>query len=353
MELGKNKKKYIINAAIIIIVASLTFFYLFRSKVITAESLSAIKWYFYLICIAAFVAIISILAVAERFIYGTFTDELNYKRSLFTVIFGNFGSGITPFRSGHFPLKAYYQYKDGVVVGTTVTGFLKCQIIYSAVSLALYAAVTVALAVTGLSVVISGTDVKLWIVAAVGFGFHAAVFIGVIILAFSERLQRGALKLVCKIAKKFKKEFDGEGFYSAQSEKLARFKEQIRIVGKSFYKYLLPAALYAVYTVASGCLPYLAYLLLSGKGFAFSDLFFFYVLSLTSVYITNVIPLPGGTGTAEMLFILVFSSVISDPLLGETLVLWRISTYYLPITVEFLLFLPVSLKKRRVQPQIQ
>lgn len=347
MGLNKTKRKYILNAAVIIIVASLTFFYLFRSKVITAESLSAIKWHFYLICIAAFFALLCLLAFTERIIYGTFTDEMNYKRSLLTVLFGNFGSGITPFRSGHFPLKAYYQYKDGVAVQTTLTGFLKCQIIYSAVSLIIYASVTIALAVTGKSVAISETEVKLWIVAAVGFGFHAAVFIGVIILAFSERLQRGTLKLVCRISKKVRNNFDEETFYVTQSEKLARFKEQIKIVGKSFYKYLLPALFYAIYTVASGCLPYLTYLLLSGNGFAFSDLFFFYVLSLTSVYVTNVIPLPGGTGTAEMLFILVFSSVIADPLLGETLILWRISTYYLPITAEFFLFLPVSFKKRK------
>lgn len=349
MAFGKTTRKYVINAAIIVFVALLTCFYLFRNKNVTIESVRAVKWYYFLICFCLFFACVLIEATIERLVYGTFTDEMNYGKSLLNVLFGRFGSGITPFRSGHFPLKAYYQYKAGIAAQTTVTGFLKCQIIYSAVAIIVYFAVFIYLLVTGISAEVAGVNVKLWTAAAIGLAFHVVVFAAVIVLAFSERFQRGTLNLFCKVAKKVKKTFDGEKFYTEQTEKLARFKEQVKIVGKSFEKYLLPAALYALYMVLSGSFQYAAFLLLSGKTFTAAGLFMFYILNLTSTYIANVVPLPGGVGTAEVLFLLVSANVISDPLLGETLVLWRVSTYYVPIIAEFLLFLPISINKRKMQ----
>ena len=198
-------RKYVINAIIIILITGLTVFYLFRSKIITAEGVFSIPFYAFFGCFFLFFVGICGVAGVERLVYGTFTDEINYKKSLCTVIFGHFGSSITPFRSGHFPLKAYYHYRAGISGGVTVTGFLKCQIIYSAVSIIVYSAVTLYLAVTGLIAPIGGTEIQLWIVVATGLGFHAVVFSAVIILAFSKRLQSGTLVLVCKIAKKFKK----------------------------------------------------------------------------------------------------------------------------------------------------
>ena len=64
------------------------------------------------------------------------------------------------------------------------------------------------------------------------------------------------------------------------------------------------------------------------------------------MYIANVIPLPGGTGTSEVLFTVVFAHIIENPLLGTTLVLWRVSSFYFPIILEFLGFLFVALRKK-------
>ena len=347
--MANKTRKYVINAIIIFIITGLTVFYLFRSKIITAEGVFSIPFYAFVGCFFLFFVGICGVAGVERLVYGTFTDQISYKKSLCTVIFGHFGSSITPFRSGHFPLKAYYHYKAGVSGSVTVTGFLKCQIIYSAVSITVYSAITVYLAISGISAEIGGTQVKLWLVVATGLGFHIVVFLAVIILAFSKRLQSGTLVLVCKIAKKFKKNFDENNFYTVQSEKLAKFKEQIRIIGSSAYKYIAPALLYAVCMAINGGVQYAAYVLIAGEQFAVSGFFTFYVLNLASAYITNVIPLPGAAGTAEALFLLVFSCVLADPLLGKTLVVWRLSTYYLPVVLEFCLFLFVSFKKRKLR----
>lgn len=347
MALGKEKKKFVINAAIIIVVAALTFFYLFRSGVLSPATLSAIPIFGFMACFLLFLFALAINAVTELLIYRTFTKEINFKRSFFTVVFGNFGSGITPFRSGHFPLMAYYHYKSGVSGLVTVTGFMKCQIIYSAVSIVVYLAAYIYLAATGLTADIAGTVVPLRTAAAIGFAFHAAVFFLVIFLAFSARFQRAALGFICAVMGKFRKNFDREKFIGKQTEQLNRFKEQISIVGKSVYKYIAPAALYALYMAVMGSFQHVAYLFMSGDTWTAAGFFSFYILNLVSTYIANVVPLPGGVGTAEVLFVLVFANVIPDALLGGTLVLWRASAYYLPVILEFFVFMFFSLKKRK------
>ncbi|MBQ9486002.1 MAG: flippase-like domain-containing protein [Clostridia bacterium] len=343
-----KRKKYFIDAAIIIVVAALTFYYLFKNRIITAESFSAAPWYAFIACFSVFLFWLCLSALAERLIYGSFTSEMNYGKCFASVAFGNFGSGITPFRSGHFPFIVYYQYKAGVPAGITLTGILKCQIIYSATASFVYGAITVYLAVTGLTATVADAQIKLWMVVATGLVFHIAVFAVITVLAFNPALQRGTLNLVCRAAKKFRKNFNGEKFFAEQSEKLARFKEQISIIGKSFYKYLLPFAVYLLSMAVNGGLQYFAYLFVSGENFAASGFFTFYILNLASTYVANVIPLPGGTGTVETLFTLLFAQVIAEPLLGATLILWRITSYYFPVIAEFIAFLPLTVKTRKI-----
>jgi len=346
MTLGKNKTKYVVDAVIIVIVTALTVLYLFKSGVLTAESLSKVTFIGFAVCFLAFIASGAVNAVIDLLIYRTFTGEIGLKRAFLTTVFGHFGSSITPFRSGHFPLKAYYHYKDGVSPDVTVTGFVKCQIIYSAVSVMAYFSIALYLLITGLTADIGGVTVRLWLVVAIGFLFHVAVFVCITVLSFNQRLQRSALKLLCKVIKKLRKNFDAESFFSTCSEKLERFKDQIKIIGKSFYRYLAPAFLYLAYMLLNGSVPYAAYLMSSGGSFYVSEFFTFYILNLASVYIANVIPLPGGTGTSEVLFTVVFAHIIADPLLGATLVLWRISSFYFPIILEFICFLFVALRKK-------
>jgi uncharacterized protein (TIRG00374 family) len=87
-----------------------------------------------------------------------------------------------------------------------------------------------------------------------------------------------------------------------------------------------------------GSIQYISYLLITGNSFSIGQLFGFYTLTLASQYITNIIPVPGGVGTSEVLFRIVFALVIPDTALGAVLVLWRMGTYYIPIIIETVVF---------------
>ena len=54
--------------------------------------------------------------------------------------------------------------------------------------------------------------------------------------------------------------------------------------------------------------------------------------------ISSYIPLPGGMGGQEYLFILFFGLYVNQPLLSSLMILWRFVTYYLPMIVGAVIF---------------
>ncbi|MDY6366981.1 MAG: lysylphosphatidylglycerol synthase domain-containing protein, partial [Clostridia bacterium] len=252
---------------------------------------------------------------------------------------------VTPYRIGHFPLMAYYQIKDGVSPINTLTGLVKCQVVYSITSIIVYTGVVITLAALGSSVNFNGRTVNLWYVIGLGLGFHIGAFILTVFLAFNLPLQRWVLKITAKAIGKFKKSFDKQKFIDEKSLKLQLFKEQIKIIGKKFYYYLIPSSIYAIYMVFSGSAPYLCYLLISGAAFNIHELLTFYVLYLSSAYITNIVPVPGGAGASEVVFKMIFESVIASATIGSVLVLWRASTFYFAVIIEIAWYLAFTVVK--------
>lgn len=345
----KSKKKVIFNVAVVLIVTLFAIYYLNKSDVITEQALKAVKWWNYLVVLACFFLCLTLLSFVDYIVYRSFTKSMPFGMCLVNTLSGNLGSGVTPLKSGHFPLMAYYQFNSGVPINDTVVGLVKCQIIYSATSIVLYSIIVGVLAIGGYSIVFYGTSVKLWSVVSLGLLFHVVVFVVIVILAFNLPIQKKILLLTSKIIKKFKRGFNEDNFICQKTEKLKLFKEQLSIIGKNFKIYILPIVLYAVFMFLSGSVQYLSYLLISGGSFSFSLLFAFYTLNLASAYITNVIPVPGGVGTSEVIFTLTFASVIPNTLIGSVLILWRMATYYVCIIIELVVFSVFLLLTRRAK----
>ena len=54
--------------------------------------------------------------------------------------------------------------------------------------------------------------------------------------------------------------------------------------------------------------------------------------------ISSYVPLPGGIGGQEYLFILMFGVYVNQPLLSSLMIMWRFITYYLPMIVGAVIF---------------
>ncbi len=333
-----NKRKIIINVIVILAITLFAFYYLYRKDVLTAESIKSVEWWNYLTVFLYFLLSMFVLALVDFLVYKTITKSMPLHKCFINTLTGNLGSSVTPLKSGHFPLMAYYQYRAGVEVKDTVTGFVKCQILYSATSIMVYSAIVITLAVKGYTVEFNETNVLLWLIVSLGLIFHVAVFVATVVLSFCLPLQKKVLLIWAKLLFKLKRIKNVNDYVIEKTQKLLIFREQITEIVKRFWKYILPSLLYLAHMLLSGTAQYLAYLLISKSSFSIASLFTFYTLNLASNYITNIVPVPGGVGTAEILFTMVFASVIDNSLLGAVVILWRMATFYIANVFSLALF---------------
>ncbi len=329
-------KKLIINLVITLAVAGLAFYYLTKSDIVTLDSLRQVSVGNFFAVFGYFLAGVLIISLVDFLVYRTCSKKMNYYRCIVNHLMGNLGSNVTPFRSGHYPLKAYYQLNEGVTVEQTVTGLVKCQVIYNITSIFVYLIMTITFAVLGTSIVFYGNTVNIWLVILVGFSFHTLVFSAIILLSFCKPLQNKVAKWTSKLYCKIKKNAVYDQVFLGITQKFSTYRTQILAVFKDIKRSLPAMLIYMLYMPIQGTAQYIAYLLICGGAFNVEELLIFYTLNITVTYITNVIPLPGGVGTSEVLFKMVFVTVISDVFLDGTLMLWRLSTFYLVVLFELL-----------------
>ena len=340
---SKNKIKWIINVAVLLVVTGLSIFYISKKGVVTIESLKQVKWYAFLIVFGFFILGYLLLSLIDWFIYKSMTNKMTYPKCFVNTMSGQLGSSATPYKIGHFPLMLYYQHHQGVELSHTLTCVIKCQVIYSITSIFLYTIVVITLGALGLTINFNGTVVALWLVVSLGLIFHVAVFVGIILLSFIKPLQEKFLCICGKVLVKLKKANTWQEYADKKRVKFQIYREQIADVFLHIHKNLHTMGLYLVYMLLSGSLQYISYLLISGASFDFGTALTFYVLNLASAYITNIVPIPGGAGTAEILFSMVFTTVIADAFIGSTLILWRTSTFYMAIVFELIVFVSATI----------
>lgn len=354
----KNKgavKKYAINAVIVVVFAALSFYYLTKTDIINEESLKSVNAArFFAVFLYAVLAFL-LAAGVDAVVYRTCFKGFGYGKCVINQFIGNLGSNVTPLKSGHFPLMAYYQHRAGVKIGDTVTALVKCQVIYSVSSMFTYSVMTIILAVTGYAVNFYGTTVPLWVATTVGLVFHAVTFGALALLSFFKNVQDKYVNAYAHVYCKFKKKADKNEIIKAKTDKLAVYRSEITAVFTDFTKTLPAFLLYAVFMPIAGTCQYAAYLAVTGGAFGAEEFFTFYALSLAAGYMTNVIPVPGGVGTAEVLFVAIFGNAIASDVIGSVLLLWRLASFYALVPAELLLFALATLicggKRREVNSE--
>jgi uncharacterized membrane protein YbhN (UPF0104 family) len=282
------------------------------------------------------------ISFVEKTVYSSFCTY-PYKTAFLTTVYGNLGSCVSPLKSAHFPLKVYTQKTSSMTLTQTLTGVTKCQIIFSATSVIAYGTLTVYLFITGGLLTVENLAVPLYIIVGIGFVANFSVFIFLTLISRIEKMRTAVLFIFASLVKIFKRKLDKVEFIQKKTERLRLFKEQTSAVFSKFYLFLFPAIAYVLYMFVSCLAPYVSYLCVSGAGFSIRTCFSFYLRTLATLYLTNVIPLPGGCVVSEFVFSCVFASVTGD-FLAQTLLLWRLSTYYIPTIINLTSFIIYSIK---------
>ncbi len=344
----KKSSQYVVNAILIIILTGFTVWYLGKTQIITPSSLRSLK-IINCFAVSAWVYLCFLfISLIEKMIYSTFCNY-SYSTAMLTTLHGALGSAVSPLKSAHFPLKVYFQKNGGLTFAQTLTGVTKCQIIFSATSVIVYAILMIFLAFSNAKIVINNKYFPAFWIVGVGFGANLSILVALALISRVEKLRIVLLQSLAFLIKIFNRKLNKSEFIQKKTERLVLFKEQTSEIFSRFYLYFIPSILYVTYMFVSCLAPYVSYLCVSGAIFSVAECFKFYILSLAITYLVNIIPLPGGCVVAEFVFSIVFAP-ITEQFLSQTLLLWRFSTYYIPTIINLAVFIFYSVKsvKQRV-----
>ena len=239
---------------------------------------------------------------------------------------------ITPFSFGGQPFQIYYLSTRGVNTGVA-TSVPLAKYMYSQISFCLIALIMLIVG-SGMWGTKSSLVVGLSIVSLI----ISVVFLLLIIFItlskkVASRLIIGFIKFLSKI--KLVKNYEKTSRVVYRS--LSEYQKSIRFYLKDFWTSLLAFISSAGVVLLKALIPYLIYVMVSENiEVGFSIIFCkFIVCELATMYV----PLPGGSGVAEISFTALFASLFSDGLLFWAMLIYRIASYYIYILQGFIVIL--------------
>ncbi|BBE32105.1 hypothetical protein OSSY52_22460 [Tepiditoga spiralis] len=326
----ENKKKYLINIVLVIIIGLLTnismaFFSDFKSII------SILKNANYLIVLKAFL-IYSLIYLIDVFrtklVLRSMNFKIKFKDALYNSVSGYFIANLTPMASGGQPYQIYHLTKLGVDSKTST------NIIFSRlIEFLIFSTVTVLIFLKKILEIMNGEFLgsKVLII-----GLIASMGITIFILSIfiNPKIIYRTLHFLNKIFrfKRGKKLLENLENWTDELRESISFlwKERFLIVLIDFALGVLSAVFqtYAFFVVLTS---------LTGKNFDFFSLFLIFILLNFVIY---YVPTPGSSGGVEGIYNMVLVGFVGTPhYVTAAIFLWRFTTYYLQIAFQIIVLL--------------
>ena len=302
----KNRKKIIADALLFLGLLALTLYAVFHGEDLgaVAEAIRDCDWRWLVPAAGCVLVFIGGESVIIRILLRSGGYHLSAKRCFLVSSVGFFFSAVTPSAGGGQPMQVYFLRRERVPVPVAAVTLMAVTITYKLV-----------LVIVGLGTLAAGWDFLrthfdgvmffFWLGLALTVGFTALL----LILVFHPHLARVAMdgghRLLEKLHILRKKE--------SRREKLLRAMERYHETAAYFRTHIglmvLVLALTFVQRFALFTVPWLVYRALGLTGCSWLTLALLQALIAVAA---DMLPLPGGMGVTEMLFLAVFAPVFGQ-----------------------------------------
>ncbi len=313
----------------IIVIGILVYQFCFQETKPLSELFKENPYYRYLTCS---LIVMGCFYVFEAMCYGLLfkrlTGKFSFWLSLKTTIVGKYWDSLTPFGSGgQFAQVAYINSKGHK--GNTSTSIIVGKYVFFEIAFVLLGVVVICMPCKLFQY---GVVVRYLALAGVLINLLICSFI--MLVSLNRRACAifvvGGLKFLhkIKIVKDYKKSlYKSLRFIHnyQQSIKLCA-KKPLLIIGEILFNFLG--------LIAQAFISYLIYRTFNPFG-TISPVQIM-LMALLCQYATTFIPLPGGSGAAEVSFVAMFSTLFTDGSTFWALLFWRLFTFYLFVIVGFL-----------------
>lgn len=327
-----SKRKWLFNCIFFMCIILLTVYSIFHNEdpstlIHLLDSANGTYW------LLAMVLVLTFICCESLILHLLFKDVNQTHKASHCLIYsfiGFFFSAITPAAGGGQPAQVYFMQKDGIDPGTSTPILVFVTICYKAV---LVLSGIIMLIIKPVELFRSNDFAKWWCI--LGLIINAlAVFLFMLLIINPVVIEKIAFSLV-NILSRFLK-----------SDKISSIKETL---DNSFVKYRNVSkcikankALFILVLIISifqrAILFSVTYLVLLSFGIKCSLLYTILMQSLVSLG-TDLLPLPGGSGANEALFLLLFENICGNEMLLPVLIASRGLSYYGQLLICGIMFL--------------
>lgn len=319
----------------IIIIVVLTLFVLYfslkdyYSEIITSLFNADIRWllvsYLFVLSYTFFKTVIT-NDIINKFIKYSFLKTFSLQIMTF------FFNAVTPFSTGGQPFQIYVLNKNNVSLPQGTNIIIQESIVHQiAIILVGFLAIILNL-ILGICKI---EGVVLWFLI-IGFLANVLILFLLFIVSYSKKINKSLIKIVINLLTFLQLIKKKNELINKLNKKIEDFTNNSKILlkdKKRFVKLIIIncIALFCLYIVP------LTILFSLGDYSSFDGMTAIILVAFISI-ISSYIPLPGGMGGQEYLFVLLFDLYIDKPILSTLMLLWRFTTYYLPMIIGAVLF---------------
>lgn len=283
---------------------------------------SGINWWIFLFAI--FLFFLNMLTEGGRFWILTWktTSKSRPALSYKTAALGRYYDNITPLSSGGEPFQVFYMNKHGIDAGKAVSipigKYIFFQIAYVCLSLiVMIFSISYARQNIGTTIVTAAS----WI----GFALNLALVCVVLIVSISKKVGDKIITGLLKLLKKMHLIKNYEKTLNKSLKVIGEYQKAVTEYAKSKWTFIVMLILSFAGLIINYSTPYIIYSMFNG--FDPSIYWELFIKVMMVDLAASFIPLPGGTGVAEISFTALFSSLMGSNIFWAML-LWRILTYY-------------------------
>lgn len=324
-------KKKFINIILIIIFTLIVLYFSLKDnydEIIELLLNSDIRWLF----------IGYLFVLSYTFLKSVVTNDIINKFKKFDIkktfdlqLMTFFFNAITPFSTGGQPFQVYTLKKNNLSLSDGTNVIVQESIIHQ-----------IALIVVGFLAIIINEIFDIYKFEGIiltflilGFGLNILVIFLLFLISHSNKIDKLITKYIVKLLT-FLRIIKNKEILNKLHNTIDNFNYNSKILlkdKKRFIKLILIncLALLCLYVVP------LTILFSFNNYVSFDGMIAIVLVSFISI-ISSYVPLPGGIGGQEYLFILMFGVYVNQPLLSSLMIMWRFITYYLPMIVGAVIF---------------
>ncbi|MBE6143778.1 MAG: flippase-like domain-containing protein [Erysipelotrichaceae bacterium] len=346
----KNAKKYIVYISILVVVTVLAVYFVMKQdpKAVIDVILSCnVGW------LLASIGVVMIYFILEGIILTIlarmYRRKFPFYKGLLNMFIGTFFSNITPSSSGGQFAQAYTFSKQGVKV-TNAASILFMHFILYQIVMVLFSFVIFIFKYNQLESMTShinvlGFDFSVISISLIGFVINTFVIVALFLLAFSEKLHQFIVTKGISFLHKIKIIKNKEEQVIKLNTKVETFRLEFKRLTQNWPVLLITSILLLLRIIVISSVPYF---LAKSMGLEFSSSNeIVNIIDTTSMTwlissITQMVPIPGGSGGAELVFQNLFGGTFftnaTHADISALVLLWRSVTFYLGLIIGFIVF---------------